>query len=928
MASLKGRLLHFAFIIVFSLVPHLALTNQEIRNLERYQGIRFDLIPSLDLYEKLCPGRIASSELLGSQLNAICQTVVDSKICGAIPEQDRLRCDESHLENKIDLWSYLKGCAQGALQSVQNFLDFVWEVMKWVWENSVDAEKRSATFAQASEYGNSIKLYLYTEYEKAYSKAEGPLKELQALRGMADTIGRLILNQLVSAIQGQYDKFGCLKAEVKAKVTCEFVGEIFMPPAAAVALLKYGSKSLRNHPNLEKAISNLRNREQHLGETSSTSGKKGASAGSTAPLAQGSSGRSEPVRQSATSAANYQASQLQDDQLFIDGSRGVKYLSESEQKNLQVSVRRDGRLVLSDGTVADTRTNAASSDLDRGLYAMSPDGEIYLAKNSNDRNLTHSSLLGGQPAAAVGEIQIEDGIIKMINSNSDHYPSDRLTLEQLLSELARRGARMEGASIDELAPRYRATESAAPKNDSSHDTAMTAEPVIPLVEIPISAKPATEAPSAHSPISQKRLEELKTEYSQIRKEFAKTRKLNPELIARNNAFIRRTQQELREQGILTDVFEINQGALGLKLTGATRDANRAGRFYTRAGDKFAPESITFSLLDQNLIDSNAYIKANGSRVELSMPSALMLLENKTSIPALHEFRHQVFLARRNQGKGSIYDVKFLAAPKTDLYGHLRAGPSRIYDDYMSGEELYTYARDIRNYATRLRKYSDDERKKIVQFEISHLDNLNTLAKNTKDLVRSFSETLADNLKSEHVQGIDLTSEGIKITDKMFRTMYVMPSSTYGVPEKLFKTMTNEKIQPKDFFAALPERYLKAATRKLRQDPFFRDQPRELAQLESAVADIAQNPRQLALNPAASLIVNAVRTVFLKETVIPGVRSQLMRLNAKADALLEESKHTREAIAKFAQDVGDPQALEAVTSAAQRLAKTAQQGMDL
>src|SRR5579875_3739063 len=75
------------------------------------------------------------------------------------------------------------------------------------------------------------------------------------------------------------------------------------------------------------------------------------------------------------------------------------------------------------------------------LYVMDGDGNIYTAPEIEVQH--HSAFLAGQPAAAAGRWGADRGFLIWIDADSGHYqlPSDYS--EQLLTELKKRGARID-----------------------------------------------------------------------------------------------------------------------------------------------------------------------------------------------------------------------------------------------------------------------------------------------------------------------------------------------------------------------------------------------------------------------------------------------------------------------------------------------------
>lgn len=254
------RLLHCIFILIF--IPNITFgenfsTERIIDSLKNKQSIDFTLIPTINVYKDLCKKKHINS--VTNQISDICNVVLESSICKSIPKENRLNCNKINDKSQIDIWDFLKGCTKGVFDSVKNFLNFIWAIMKWVWSNSIDSEKRSQTIEQASEYMGIIKLYLHTEFEKAYEETASPFRTVKALKAMGGSISNLILNSITDLISQKYQELGCLNFESKSQMICQFVGDIFIPPAAAISLIKYGPKAIKMFPNIKEAFSKLNN---------------------------------------------------------------------------------------------------------------------------------------------------------------------------------------------------------------------------------------------------------------------------------------------------------------------------------------------------------------------------------------------------------------------------------------------------------------------------------------------------------------------------------------------------------------------------------------------------------------------------------------------------------------------------------------------
>ena len=236
------------------LVANQFSTEQVITSLQQKGKIPFSLLPTLHAYQDLCPNINPSN--LDKQMVDICNVVLKSPICKDIPKEKQLNCKELSNQPKISAWEweFLKGCTKGVLNSIKNFLRFMWEIMRWAWKNATSSEQRSKTAQQVNEYSNSIKLYLNTEYEKAYDKTSPPFRSVKALKSMAGSLADLVIRTITDLLSQKYQEMGCLNTEAKSEMLCQFLGEIFIPPVAAISLIKYGPKAIKQFPNLKNAF--------------------------------------------------------------------------------------------------------------------------------------------------------------------------------------------------------------------------------------------------------------------------------------------------------------------------------------------------------------------------------------------------------------------------------------------------------------------------------------------------------------------------------------------------------------------------------------------------------------------------------------------------------------------------------------------------
>ena len=148
-------------------------------------------------------------------------------------------------------------------------LKFVWDLLKWILRNSISRKELGKTIKPALEFFNMAKLYLHTEFEKAYEKVSSPFRSVKAIAKIGKQTGKVILDRISRMITQKFQEYGCLNYEAKTKVLCKFIGDIFIPPAAGMALVKVGfKKAFAKFPMLIKAFERLNELRKIKGKAS------------------------------------------------------------------------------------------------------------------------------------------------------------------------------------------------------------------------------------------------------------------------------------------------------------------------------------------------------------------------------------------------------------------------------------------------------------------------------------------------------------------------------------------------------------------------------------------------------------------------------------------------------------------------------------
>ncbi|MGB0454132.1 MAG: hypothetical protein ACPGJV_10505 [Bacteriovoracaceae bacterium] len=121
-------------------------------------------------------------------------------------------------------------------------------------------------------------------------------------------------------------------------------------------------------------------------------------------------------------------------------AENVHYLKENQKDMWKAYVDKEGRF---------TRASGKPFQCDNCIYVMDTNGELYVFKDGGKFNgMAHSSFLSGDPVAGAGHMTIdENGFLKMINNNSGHYKPEKIYLDQVESELKKRGANLDSTDI-------------------------------------------------------------------------------------------------------------------------------------------------------------------------------------------------------------------------------------------------------------------------------------------------------------------------------------------------------------------------------------------------------------------------------------------------------------------------------------------------
>jgi hypothetical protein len=250
----------------------------------------------------------------------------------------------------------------------------------------------------------------------------------------------------------------------------------------------------------------------------------------------------------------------------------------------------------------------------------------------------------------------------------------------------------------------------------------------------------------NSPQTAEVIQELK----QIESTFAR---LRSEITVLNDDYLNSMHAIYQREGIPSQLLKADDGALVLKLdfSAAPSDA-RAFEFYRRIKNKFGLNEVTLSLKDNAENGSAGFFMPSVKRIEMGPQQGFSMLEDYFNSVSKHESRHSMFANKRVTGDDSIFHVQFHASQK----GHL-LNSDKVYDSYMSSEELYTFSTDLQSLGQALNR-NDFTNAKATQSLLAQITESNEMfrivSKSTKSVTQDMLTAL-DELTSQQSLGTNL-----------------------------------------------------------------------------------------------------------------------------------------------------------------------------
>jgi hypothetical protein len=157
----------------------------------------------------------------------------------------------------------------------------------------------------------------------------------------------------------------------------------------------------------------------------------------------------------------------------------------------------------------------------------------------------------------------------------------------------------------------------------------------------------------------------------------------------NDSFIERLHRLYSEDGIKSLVEVSKKGHKVIKLDfSLEQPPGTVPRSLNRIFNRYGLREITINLKENASRKSLGFFRPSELRIELGPQQGIRLLENYLTTTGIHEARHAMFNKYLDLGIDSLYHMSFIGSEKKLLNG------KKMYDRFMSAEELYTFSTDL------------------------------------------------------------------------------------------------------------------------------------------------------------------------------------------------------------------------------------------
>ena len=383
-------------------------------------------------------------------------------------------------------------------------------------------------------------------------------------------------------------------------------------------------------------------------------------------------------------------------------------------------------------------------------------------------------------------------------------------------------------------------------------------------------------------------------------------KIKEEIAAINSKFVHDLHELYKKEGIHTNIVN-NQGSFGLELDFTKAPTtNFAFEFYKRARSRFGIDRVTVNLEESSLHSALGFFQPQLKRMEIGPNQGLQLLEEYVNSTGKHELRHSMFLAKRNRGEDSIFHLQFHASPggKNLLNEH------RMYDAYMSAEELYTFSTDLHTYAKVFKgeMVTDlKQRQSILNQIYGHNESLKIVSNASRELAESMLETTGEILNKKNFSNYGISQDGkgnflLTFKDKLDRTS----SMTFVSVEEHLLMGGPQVVMSK--FVTQQETYLVSS---LKSKGIDIDDLMKRAQIGQMTKDekeiISELMKAFDKTPEAIAIKNELNLAILP--AVKKANDEFLVLKKLAETQLDETRVTTDLIKSYAQGGKEEQLIQ-------------------
>lgn len=227
-----------------------------------------------------------------------------------------------------------------------------------------------------------------------------------------------------------------------------------------------------------------------------------------------------------------------------------------------------------------------------------------------------------------------------------------------------------------------------------------------------------------------RMAQIEQQYLSIQKEITDI----------NNKYIAELHKIYNQEGIPALIVAREDGSNVLKLNFAAPPTKKtAYEFYRRVQSRFGLKEVTLSLKENAEAGFGGFFSSYEQRIDMGPGQGMSMLDDYFNSVSKHESRHSMFFHKRAVGDDSIFHTQFFASPD----GNLLNG-DKMYDTYMSSEEVYTFSTDLQSLAQAFSRdiITDVPQKMALIDQITdHTQMFRTVAKSTQKVTADMITSL-------------------------------------------------------------------------------------------------------------------------------------------------------------------------------------------